>query len=276
MKLPSNASKEWSGTCDDVKLKQEKLEAKLRQLLAEHQQADSQQRRGENPTEKQQKQQTEEPKTEEPKTGKQRNQKPKRKKQKWAARLKRLRRQAARIKDWLETHEPKIGKQGKEIQSNITENESANMSTSHGVIQGYNAQAVVDAKNQIIIHAEVFGNGQDAGHLTPMAAGAKANMQRRGHGEDYFEGSTWLADSNYHSDGNLKTCEEETLDVYLPDTNFRKRDLRFATQERHTPPKRHLFTREDCVYDAVSDRYTCPHGKELRLEARADRWGSGV
>ena len=42
---------------------------------------------------------------------------------------------ADKIKDYLETHEPKIGSRGKEIQSNITDNESAKMKTSKGVIQ---------------------------------------------------------------------------------------------------------------------------------------------
>lgn len=298
LKLSSNASKEWSGTLEDLKRKQEKLEAKVQQLLSEHQQIDEQERREEHPSAQPQSEgfqsegfQNEEAQNEEPtgkkqKTGRAKGKKQKtrgakgkkqkRKKQKRAKRLKRLRRQVARIKGWVESHEPKIGKQGKEIQSNITDNESAKMHTSHGVLQGYNAQAVVDDKYQVIVAADVFGNGQDAGHLAPMVAGAKGNMQALGYGEDYFEGTTWLADNNYHSDDNLKTCEEEHLDAYIPDTNFRKRDPRFATQERHKPPKRNLFTREDFVYDAATDRYTCPNGKELRLEARADQWGSGV
>lgn len=169
-----------------------------------------------------------------------------------------------------------MGKQGKEIQSNITDNESAKMPTSHGVIQGYNAQAVVDDTFQVIIAAEVFGNGQDADHLTPMVAGAKANMQALGHTEDYFEETMWLADRNYHSDDNLKTCEEEHLDAYIPDTNFRKRDPRFATQERHKPPEKTTFGVEDVQYDEATDRYTCPNGKILRLKARAPQRRNGV
>jgi hypothetical protein len=31
LKLPSDASKEWSGTCEDLKHKQEKLEANVQQ-----------------------------------------------------------------------------------------------------------------------------------------------------------------------------------------------------------------------------------------------------
>jgi hypothetical protein len=65
------------------------------------------------------------------------------------------------------------------------------MPTSHGVVQGYNAQALVDDKYQVIVAAEVFGEGQDAQHLTLMVAGAQAKMHALGHGEDYFEGTTW-------------------------------------------------------------------------------------
>ncbi|MFX0197981.1 MAG: hypothetical protein ACFFCW_17820 [Candidatus Hodarchaeota archaeon] len=52
------------------------------------------------------------------------------------------------------------------MKSNITDNESAKMATSHGVIQGYNAQAVVDGKHHVIVAAEVFGDGQDGQHLS--------------------------------------------------------------------------------------------------------------
>jgi transposase len=40
LKLPSNAAKEWSGTCDDLKHKKEKLEATVRQLVDQHETAD--------------------------------------------------------------------------------------------------------------------------------------------------------------------------------------------------------------------------------------------
>ncbi|MFQ6113162.1 MAG: IS1182 family transposase, partial [bacterium] len=58
-------------------------------------------------------------------------------------------------------NEPKPGKTKAEIQSNVTDNESAKMPTSDGVIRGYNAQALVDDKHQIIVNAQAFGNGQD-------------------------------------------------------------------------------------------------------------------
>jgi hypothetical protein len=55
--------------------------------------------------------------------------------------------------------------QGKPIKSNIIDNESAKMSSSHGVIQGYKAVAVVDQKHQIVVDAQVFGDGHEARRL---------------------------------------------------------------------------------------------------------------
>jgi hypothetical protein len=41
LKLPSNASKRWSGPLEELKHMQEKLEARIQQLLPEHQQVDA-------------------------------------------------------------------------------------------------------------------------------------------------------------------------------------------------------------------------------------------
>jgi hypothetical protein len=60
--------------------------------------------------------------------------------------VERLRRKAERIREFLKGNGERIGRTGKEIRSNVTDKESANMMTSHGVVQGYNGQAVVDGK----------------------------------------------------------------------------------------------------------------------------------
>lgn len=319
LKLPSNASKQWSGTIEELKHKQEKLEAKIEQLLAEHPQVDAAELRGERlpatarqspeaPNDESRSDplcneisQDNEPQSEESEVqqthnepsfdadgqGKSesiaeicehtsQNRAQKSGKQRWPERLKRLRRHADRIKDWLASNAKKLGRQGKEVKSNITDNESAKMSTSHGVIQGYNAQAVVDSKYQVIVAAEAFGDGQDGQHLSLVMPRLKENMKAMGHGEDYFEGKQFLADSNYFSDTNLQTCENEHLDAYIPDCNFRKRDPRFADQERYNPKKKHKkkkqrFGVDDFTYDEATQCYRCPNGKLLRLKVREHR-----
>ena len=151
--------------------------------------------------------------------------------------VERLRRKAERIRQFLKENGEKIGRTGKEIKSNVTDNESANMMTSHGVVQGYNGQAVVDGKFQVIVHGEAFGEGQDHYHVGPMVEGAKENLKALGHPEDCLEDKVLVADSNYSSPANLEACREEKLDAYIPDKDFRTRDPRFATQERWKFPR---------------------------------------
>ncbi|MFQ5674300.1 MAG: IS1182 family transposase [bacterium] len=251
LKLPSDASKEWSGTFKELQKKRDKLQEKLTEVLSEHIRTDE--------------------------TSESDNQR--REKQK-----KRLERQVERLDQFLQNHTPKQGKTKAEIQSNVTDNESAKMPTSHGVIQGYNAQALVDSKHQIIVHAEAMGNGQDHDNLAPMLEGAKKNMQAIGKGEDYFSGKQLSADCNYHDKENLARCEEERLDAYIPDPQFRKRDVRFAEQDRFrdgiNPRKRpkkdavarnEKFTLDDFTHDEQNQCYICPHGKVLKRNAHAHR-----
>jgi len=190
--------------------------------------------------------------------------------------MQRLEKQVARIEKCLAENEPKRGKRGKELQSNVTDNDSAKMQTAHGVIQGYHGQALVDAKHQVILHAAAFGNGQDYGHVAPMREGAKANGQAIGLPEEYFEGKILSADSNYHSAANLTTCVQEKLDASIPDTHFRQRDPRFATQERHKPHPKEQFTFEDFTDDKEHDDYVCPNDKVLKLEARRHKIGNNL
>ena len=47
-----------------------------------------------------------------------------------------------------------------------------------------------------------------------------------------FKAKQLTADPNYHSLNSLKVCKDEKIDAYIPDIQFRKRDPRFADQER--------------------------------------------
>ena len=142
------------------------------------------------------------------------------------------------------------------------------MLTSGGTIQGYNGQALVDDKHQIIVHGQAFGSGQDAKHLEPMVDGAKANMEKIGQRADYFKGKILTADTNYHNQSNLKKCHDEQIDAYIPDLKFRNRDARFATRARNKPKKGKKFVLEDFKHNKAADHYICPNGKVLKLEVK--------
>jgi hypothetical protein len=73
------------------------------------------------------------------------------------ARIERLLTEARRILEFLATHEERRSEKGAIRKSNITDNDSAKMATSKGVIQGYTAVAAVDAKAQIIVAARAHG-----------------------------------------------------------------------------------------------------------------------
>jgi transposase len=243
VKLSANVSKEWSGTFDELKHKRDKLQEKLQRVIAEHAQADKQ-----------------------PEVELERQKK----------RERRFQLQVERLNQFLEEQQPKCGRDGKEIQSNVIDNESVKMPTSHGVLQGYNAQALVDSRHQVILAAETFSS-QDHENLAPMLAGAKKNLRDIGKEETYFEGKQLTADSNYHSFNNLTLCRDEKIDAYIPDIQFRKRDPRFADQQRfqdgvhgrqRPDAKPGLFSASDFSFDPTKQVYLCPQGKELTCHAR--------
>ena len=57
------------------------------------------------------------------------------------------------------------------------------------------------------------------------------------------------------------------LDAYIPDRHFRRRDPRYAAQQRYWP-RRKRFALEDFHYEEATDHYRCPQGKRLRRIAK--------
>ncbi len=248
LKLSSNAAKEWSGTFSDLKKKQETLEKKVKDALCEHREADKREK-GKSATDRQRRQK----------------------------RITRLKQKADRIEQFLLENEPKIGSIGKEIQSNVTDNESAKVTSSHGVLQGYNANAIVDEKHQIVVHAEAFGKGEDGTHMEPMLEGTKVKLEAIGWKEP-LKGRQISADTSYYSVKNLETCKEEEVDAYVPDPQFRKRDVRFSEAGRHRrsvdkrkeryKSKKRWFSVEDFKLDDRTGKLICPAGHGLYIRNR--------
>mgnify|MGYP001813806565 CR=1 FL=1 len=238
VKLPANASKECSGRISELKNKKDKIQQRVKGLLKDQIDAD--------------KDDHDDP-----------GAPPKREQQ-----IEKLKKQAERIDKWLKENDAKTGSGGRELKSNLTDNDSALMLTSQGTIQGYNGQALVDDKHQIIVHAAAFGSGQDAKHLEPMVDGAKDNLQKIGQSADYFKGKIFTADTNYHNQSNLKKCHDEQLDAFIPDLKFRNRDSRFATRPRNKPKKGNKFVLEDFKHNQQKDHYLCPNSKILKLNVK--------
>jgi len=250
VKLPSNASKEWSGTKEKLRKKVKKLHRMVEHLVKQHRANDLSATDERMHAAREQQIDT-------------------------------LNKAIEKVDRFLATHKDKIGKSGKPIQSNVTDNESAKMPTSKGVVQGYNGIAMVDAKAQVIVHAEAHGEGQENGLLQPMIEGTRETFKALDLSEDVMQEAKLTADAGYSSNANATYLYENGIDAYVADTYYRKRDPRFKDAERHVPrkpdapfskPKKEktVFSNKDFKLADDHSHCICPAGKQLSCCTRLD------
>jgi transposase len=92
-------------------------------------------------------------------------------------------------------------------QRNFTDPQSRILKTKDGYIQGYNAQAAVDAEAQIIVAHGLTHGMSDQGQLVPLVDGIEENL-----GRGPREAS---ADAGYCSEANLAALAERKISAYL-------------------------------------------------------------
>ena len=254
-KMSSNAAKEWSGTMAELEKKRGKLQRHLDHFMSEQAKHD---RAGVGA-------------------------------EALAARaaqsVETLNRAVEKVERFLADAEPRMGKgrQKREVKSNITDNESAKMTTSKGTIQGYTGVATVDERHQVIVDAQAFGEGQEQHTLQPMLDTLKTRYQRLNMSENIFtDGAVVTADTGFASEANMKHLYEQGIDGYIPDNQFRRRDARFNEQRadksrqkpryKRTTPE--TFPSSEFDFDPIGRTCSCPAGKQLRLDSeRVDRDG---
>lgn len=242
VKLPSNASKERSGTHAELRHRAERLDKAARRMLELHRSRDA---------------------ADDSKGGDGAG-------AGGDMRLRRaeeLHREAQAMRDFLAREQPRRNAKGQELKSNVTDNDSAKMATSKGVIQGYAAQAAVDASHQVIVAADVIGSGSEQAMLLPMIGQAQALAD---------ECTVMTADAGFHSHDNMRALYEAGIPALVADGQMRKRDERFASQQRHRdkPDPLHdktkvqeqavrLFRPADFIVDIENNRLICPAGQTL-------------
>jgi transposase len=236
VKLPSNASKAKSGTRADFQRQADKMEAAAQAMLARHRENDAL------PVE--------------PDLA-----------EKEARSIERLTREAAQLRQWLTEHpDDRKGAKGKVIKSNRTDNQSAKMATSKGVIQGYTGVAAVDDRHQIIVEAQAHGTGSEQALLMPMVEAAAPLCT---------PDTLITADAGYHSDANLKALAEQDRPALIADNQMRQRDERFKDQAKYKAQPDPLYDKahpkksaghyrpKDFDYDPDAGTCRCPAGKLL-------------
>src|SRR5213082_646470 len=125
-------------------------------------------------------------------------------------------------------------------QVSLTDPDARSMATSGKgtATVGYNVQIAVDAEHHLIVAHEVTNQGYDRQQLAPMAFKAQ---QAAGCGQ-----ITALADRGYFSGDQVLSCEGTGVAPIVPKTLT------------SSGAKRGFFTRQDFIYDAEHEHYTCP------------------
>ena len=171
----------------------------------------------------------------------------------------------------MSTSEPKVGPSGQEVQSNITDNESARIKGPHGYIQGYNGIAIADASNQVIVAAEAIGSGAESGCLPEMLDNLETNMQMVTKKKQPLKRSLVLGDSGYFSEENLQEAKKRNIEVLIPDPQFRKRDPSFDDRKKYKDTNvKKYFDVDDFTYNKKDDCYICPAGKTLPYKCEVE------
>ncbi len=236
VKLPSNASKERSGTFEEHRHRAQRLEKAADKIVTLHQNQDGAPQPEPLPAKRQ-------------------------------ARIEALRREAARTREFVANTKPRLNRKGQELKTNITDPDSAKMATSKGVIQGYAAQAAVDSAHQIIVAADIIGSGSEQTMLLPMIE--QTTAYRNTH-------TLITADAGYHSDANVAALHEDNIPALVADNQMRQRDERFNDRGKYKTKDAPLYDKQPTAQAKVLKRFapqdfqfnddntaTCPAGKAL-------------
>jgi DDE family transposase len=236
VKLSSNADKRHSGTHAELAHEAERMEQAVARMLKAHRSRDEAKELPQDES-------------------------------KVKAPIERLQAEAKRIREFLAKHEERRSEKGAIRKSNVTDNDSAKMATSKGVIQGYTAVAAVDSKTQIIVAAQAHGSGSEQSILIPVVQ-STAGMRT--------DQTLITADAGYHSEANLKGLYELGVPALIADGLMRRRDERFADQAKYKALPDPLYnktaTKEaatakfkpaDFTYDPKTRTCICPAGKRL-------------
>ena len=204
-KMSSDAAKEWSGTFSELEQKRQKIKRQIKYCIKEHKKLDRR-------------------RSDEKERAKRLDQM-----------INTLDKASAKIDQFLKSTDPRMGqgKRLKEVKSNITDNQSAKMTTSKGTLQGFTGVVAVDKKHQIVVEAQAFGEGQEHHTLQPILEGLSDRYKRIGISNAIYKtGVVVTADTGFSNEENNRYLKEKKINAYIPDNQFRSRDPKFKHQKR--------------------------------------------
>jgi transposase len=111
----------------------------------------------------------------------------------------------------------------------------------------YNVQLAIES--EYIIGADVFSDCNDVGTMKPLL-----ETMRRYNSDMVIK--RFIADSGYESEENYAFLEEQGIECYIKPLNYE--------QQKKRSFKNKIGKRENMIYNAETDEYTCHNGKQLK------------
>jgi transposase len=152
--------------------------------------------------------------------------------------------------DTLKAHLAKLQAIDAEVQSSpdkqvsLTDPDCRSMkSRSIGRTVGYNVQTAVDTKHHLIVAHYVTRSGTDRGELNLIGQQAQEAIGKKD--------ITVLADKGYYSGDAIKAAQDEGMTPVVPKTMT------------SANTKKGMFNKNDFIYHADRNSYTCPAGQVL-------------
>ena len=137
------------------------------------------------------------------------------------------------------------------------EPEARRMKVGSSTRYAYNAQAVADAQEGVIVACEASRQETDAGQLVPMIQAARENLGVAA------QPPTTAADAGYGAGADLQAAVEQGLSVLVPPAEGKPaHDNPYAGQHFH--------------YDPSQQTVTCPQGKRLAHHGHTTKQGMRV
>ncbi|MEM6820161.1 MAG: IS1182 family transposase [Pseudomonadota bacterium] len=141
-------------------------------------------------------------------------------------------------------------------QLSLTDPDARSMNSRGSGIVGYNVQSAVDTKHHLIVDHEVTNAGSDRRQLSRMATKAREVLG--------FHDLDVVADRGYYNGDEIKACEDNGINVYLP-------------KPLTSPNKaKGHYDRSRFRYIKTDDEYECPADKRLTYRSQRSERGKQI
>lgn len=129
---------------------------------------------------------------------------------------------------------------------NTTDNDCANMKSTHGSHACYNVQNVVDFKHGLIVNTDVTNENNDKNQFSNQINQANEILKTKC--------KTACGDSGFANTSELEKIDAQGIKVIVPSQR----------QALHKDPK--PFSKEQFTYDKERNQYQCPEGHILKFK----------